>query len=365
MSTDTLSSTESPNASVVGPPPVAERQSDAMCLPQLIELEDGLIAASFRLMKLLPAKYVVDKAVREGRLGPESSLVETSSGTYALGLGIVCSEHGVPFRIVSDPAIDDALRRRLEDLGGEVRIVSNNPSAGNLQVLRLREVQRHLAEHPGAFWPSQYHNEENREAYRIFAEQLLAAVGGELTLVGTVGSGGSTSGTAEILRESGTDLELVGVDTFGSVLFGLPVDRRVLRGLGNSIYPRNLIHSLYDEVHWVEAEDAFHHTRALHRRHALFQGPTSGAAYQVARWIRRQRPDRPVVFICPDEGFRYQDTIYDDSWLRSENLLRHTPTPAPTAVHSLTEVTTPWVAFAWGRRTYEEVVGAAIPEDVS
>lgn len=339
-------------------------QSSAMCLPQLIQLEEGLIAAAFRLMKLLPAKHVVEKALEEGRLNADSGLVETSSGTYALGLGIVCAEHGIPFVIVSDPAIDDSLRRRLEDLGGEVRIVAKSHSAANLQVLRLQEVQRHLKVHPEAFWPSQYNNQENREAYRVIAEQLLSTVGEDFTLVGTVGSGGSTSGTLEVVRQINPDIQAVGVDTFGSLLFGLPVGKRVLRGLGNSVNPRNLLHHLYDEVHWVCAEDAFHNTRELHRRYGVFQGPTSGAAYQVARWIRQCRPERPVVFIAPDEGYRYQDTIYDDAWLRGEGLLCETPTAEPVEITSLDDANPPWNYLNWGRRSFEDVVGVPYPEEL-
>ncbi len=332
-------------------------QSDAMFLPQLISIEDGLIAASFRLMKLLPAKYVVEKAIAEGRLDSRSTLVETSSGTYALGLGIVCAEHGIPFVIFSDPAIDDALRRRLQDLGGEVHSVAESHSAANLQVLRLRAVKQYLEAHPKAFWPSQYDNIDNREAYQVFAEQLLDAVGVDFTLVGTVGSGGSTSGTIETLRRSSDAIRLVGVDTFGSMLFGIPVGKRVLRGLGNSIAPRNLVHHYYDEVHWVSAEDAFHHTRELHRRHALFMGPTSGAAYQVARWERQQRPGRPVVFIAPDEGYRYQDNVYDDRWLRSQGLLLEQPTLAPRETSSLDAAEPPWSRLVWNRRAFEDVAG--------
>ena len=185
-------------------------------------------------------------------------------------------------------------------------------------------------------------------------------MGEDFTLVGTVGSGGSTCGTLEVLRQVAGGIRLVAVDTFGSVLFGLPVGKRVLRGLGNSVTPSNVLHHLYDEVHWVCAEDAFQCTRVMHRRHALFQGPTSGAASQVARWIRQQR-EHPVVFIAPDEGYRYQDTIYDDGWLRAEGLLRPTPTAEPLEITDLAAATPPWNFLSWGRRSYEEVAGTPYP----
>ncbi|MCB9762423.1 MAG: pyridoxal-phosphate dependent enzyme [Alphaproteobacteria bacterium] len=338
-------------------PSIYASQSDAMSLPQLIRVEENLVAAVFRLMKLLPAKYVVEQALADGRLNTRDGLVETSSGTYALGLGIVCAEHGVPFVIVSDPAIDDTLRRRLEDLGGEVRIVDTTHSAANVQVLRLQEVHRHLKAHPEAFWPCQYNNPENRDAYGGFARQLLGAVGDDLTLVGTVGSGGSTCGAAVPLRAVNPDIRLVGVDTFGSVLFGLPVGKRVLRGLGNSIHPGNLHHHHYDEIHWVGAADAFQYTRMLHRSKALFMGPTSGAAYQVARWIARQDRSHTVVFIAADEGYRYQDTIYDDAWLRAEGVYTDAPAQAPVDAPTLAEARLPWARFVWGRRTFTEVTG--------
>lgn len=342
------------------PQDVYASQSEAMCLPQLIELEEGLIAAVFRLMKLLPAKFVVERALADGRLNHRDGLVETSSGTYALGLGIACAENGVPFTIVSDAAIDDSLRRRLQDLGGDVHIVTKSHSGANVQVLRLEAVKRHLAERPETFWPSQYNNAENRQAYAVFADLLRRNLGEGFTLVGTVGSGGSTSGTAEILRRTDPDLRLVAVDTFGSILFGLPVAQRVLRGLGNSIHPKNLCHSLYDAIHWVSAEDAFFYTRKLHQRHAIFQGPTSGAAYQVARWIRRRHGARKVVFIAPDEGVRYQDTIYHDGWLEAEGLRVDSPTPEPVEVGSLDAAAAPWSYMTWRRRSLQSVTGQQV-----
>src|SRR5262245_15462097 len=103
--------------------------SSSLVIPPLIKLEENLMMASFQLMKLVPAKYVLEKAIRENKIDKSTPIVETSSGTYALGIGIVCAEHNIPFRIISDPAIDDDLQKRLEDLGGEVQIITKSSDA--------------------------------------------------------------------------------------------------------------------------------------------------------------------------------------------------------------------------------------------
>lgn len=337
--------------------PIYATQTDAILLPQLIRLEKNLIMACFRLMKLVPAKYVVEKAWREGRIDPKLGVIETSSGTYALGLAMVCAELKIPFHIVSDPAIDARLQNRLQELGGTVTIVNQDAQAGNLQVLRMAALQAHRKAWPGTFWPQQYDNPENQDAYRVFAEQLLARVGKDMTLVGAVGSGSSTCGTIKVLREVNPAISLIGVDTFGSVLFGLPNGKRMLRGLGNSLHPKNIVHSCYDHIHWIDAAQAFARTRELHGKTGLFMGPTSGAAYAAARFAAQQNPQRAVVFIAADEGYRYADSIYDDKWLQANQLYHPQPAAAPRVFEHPGQVEGPWACVPWGRRELTDFSG--------
>jgi threonine synthase len=174
-------------------------------------------------------------------------------------------------------------------------------------------------------------------------------------VVGSVGSGGSTCGTIKTLREVEPSIKLVGVDTFGSVLFGLPVGRRELRGLGNSILPNNLDHACFDEVHWVSARDVYHYTRKLHGQFGLFCGPTSGATYQVARWL--EAPGKTVVFLAPDEGHRYMDTVYNNLWMLENGFGEVAPTEAPGQVTRPEQAQEPWASIEWNRRTLPEVTG--------
>lgn len=334
---------------------IYQSYSSSILMPNLIQLDTNLFMASFHLMKLMPAKFVIEKALAEKRLDPKYPVIETSSGTYALGIGIVCGELGIPYVIISDPAIDGDLQRRLEDLGGNVQILTQALTADNPQIYRLNTLKEFLREEPQSFWPSQYNNPENQLAYGSFAEQLLTHLGNQFTLVGTVGSGGSTCGTVKFLREQNPDIRLVGVDTFGSVLFGLENGKRLLRGLGNSILPGNLEHQLFDQVHWVSAQDAFFHTRYLHAKKSCFHGPTTGAAYQVAKWVAAQNPDEKVVFIAPDSGHRYHANVYNDNWLKEIGVYGVPVTSAPLEVIKPRESTGSWNYINWNRRSYETI----------
>jgi S-sulfo-L-cysteine synthase (3-phospho-L-serine-dependent) len=330
---------------------------DATCLPHLVRLDDHLFAAAFPLMKLLPAKFIVERAIEAGRIGPETTVIETSSGTFGLGLAMVCRLKRIRLALVSDPAVSPALQRRLEDLGARVEICREPAPTGGFQGARLARVEALRREHPDHYWPSQYGNPHNPGAYSALAELLLDRLGPVHTLVGSVGSGGSMCGTLGYLREMFPETRGVGVDTFGSVLFGQPdAGSRALRGLGNSVMPANLDHTAFDEVHWVSAAAAFTETRRLHRQAALFMGPTSGAATLVARWVARSRPGETVVAILPDEGFRYQDTVYDDAWMGAEGMWLD-PLPAGPTEGQPATARGHWARFGWGRRSLADVLG--------
>ena len=87
-------------------------------------------------------------------------------------------------------------------------------------------------------------------------------------------------------------------------------------------------------------------------------GPTSGTAYLVAQWWARRNPESTVFVVLPDEGYRYQDTVYNDSWLHEQNLwLDHLP-ESPMRVDHPLEARSDWTCMDWNRQTYENVMGA-------
>lgn len=330
--------------------------SSSIITPKLVQIKPNLVIALFELMKLIPAKYTIVKAISENKIDPLYPIIETSSGTYALGIGIVCASLKIPFFIVSDPVIDEGLNNRLEELGGTVQIISESNGHLDIQTLRLEFLSKYLANNKKAFWPSQYDNPDNRKAYHGFSDYLLSNIGSSFTIVGSVGSGGSTCGTIERLRQINDKIRLVGVDTFGSVLFGLTKEERKLRGLGNSILPKNLIHKYFDQVHWVTQECAFKNARELHASQSLFCGPTTGATYHVAKWIAENNINQNVVMISPDPGHRYISTVYNNKWLEANTINLHMNFSKPKHALNLIEVEKPWSYFDWNRRNYREVI---------
>ncbi|MFE3288729.1 pyridoxal-phosphate dependent enzyme, partial [Streptomyces sp. NPDC059233] len=283
-------------------------------------------------MKDRVARNILLEARRLGTLKPGDPVIESSSGTMALGVALVGRSLGHEVHIVTDPRIDPVTLAKLRALGCRVHIVEAMTSHGwqSARLERLAELQGEL---PGAFWPQQYTNPDNPGAYRTLAGELLADLGRFDTLVGAVGSGGSLCGTARALRESLPALHVVGVDCVGSALFGQPdVPQRLQSGLGNSLLPKNLDRTLVDEVHWLNDHEAFAATWDLAREQQIFGGNTSGSVYRVLTGLAdRAEPGSRIVGILPDRGDRYADTVYNDEhW--DAHRLREVPTataPAP------------------------------------
>jgi cysteine synthase A len=325
-------------------------------VPTLIRLAPNLYALTYRLMKMVPARHILRRAKESGRLDRDTTVVETTSGTFGLALAMQCAIDSRPLILVSDPVIDAPLRRQLEDLGAVVDIVRHQAAVGGYQATRLARLAEIRAELPNTFCPEQYSNPDNPASYAMIAELLADRLGQIDCLVGPVGSGGSMCGTTRHLRQSNPGLVSVGVDAHRSVLFGQPDGPRVLRGLGNSLPPGNLDHTQFDEVHWVTEADVFHATRRLHQDHALFMGPTSGASYLVGSWWAGGHPDALTVIVLPDEGYRYHDTVYDDAWLARYALMSR---PSPRTVREPLEADQSWCRLAWRRRSLADVTAGA------
>lgn len=276
------------------------------------------------------ALHMVRRTRERGELAPGSRIIESTSGTLGLGLALAGITYGHPVTVVTDPGMEPMMKRMLRAHGADVDLVEQPCPEGGWQEARRRRVQELLTPQPGAYCPDQYHNPDNVEAYAPLAHELLDQVGQIDVLVCSVGTGGHSAGISRELRTQLPDLRLVGVDTVGSTIFGQPAAARLMRGLGSSIYPRNVDYAAFDEVHWVAPGEAVWACRALARSSYASGGWSVGAVALVAGWVARTAPrGRRVVAIFPDGPQRYFDTVYNDEFCQRHNLLTGRPAEQP------------------------------------
>jgi S-sulfo-L-cysteine synthase (3-phospho-L-serine-dependent) len=299
-------------------------------------------------MKDRVAKQAILEAKRSGVLKDDAPIIESSSGTMALGVALVGTFLGHDVHIVTDPRIDPMTLAKLQSLGCTVHIVERMTSHG-WQSARLERLEHLLQEYPDAFWPRQYSNPQNPLAYQALAAELADDLGHIDVLVGSVGSGGSLCGSARALRERFPNLRVIAVDCVGSVLFGQPDDpKRLQGGLGNSLVPPNLDHSMIDEVHWLNDAEAFSGTLDLAREQKIFAGNSSGSVYQVLRWLATQlQPGTQVVGLLPDRGDRYFSNIYNQEYWQAHRLSEMEQARQPRKVLRQTVVNTWSYADLW------------------
>ncbi len=329
-------------------------------------MQPNLFAAQFDLMKIVPARFILENALATGLLKEGGLVVESSSGTFALGLAIVCANLGLRLSLVTGQ-LEESLEWRLRHLGASIeKIFSGKGYMGGIQQKRLDRLSQVIADNPGAFWPRQYDNPLHPVAYASLATSIADSIGKIDFLVASVGSGGSICGFARVLRARNPDLSVIAVDHNLSVLFGptsgeaTPLCRECyepLLGMGSDIVIPNVDHTQCDEVHWVPVAKMINAIHHMHSHYGLLLGPTAGAAYTIADWVASSNPGKTVFTLFPDHGIRYVRTVYNGEWLntRAEELKRKWS--HPTVVASPTEVGSDWAYFPWGRRSYREVLG--------
>ncbi|GAA2265317.1 cysteine synthase [Streptomyces ruber] len=325
-----------------------EHISEAIGRPDLIRLDDGLVCLRFETMKVVSALAAVRHLLDTGAVRRGDTLVDSSSGIYAYGLALACHRYGMRCHIVGSTTVDHTLRTQLAVLGAHLEQMEPSSDLKLDQKRRVARVQEILREHPGYHWMRQYHDDIHYLGYRAVADRVHEETGaGGLTLVGGVGSGASTGALAHCLRRHRPGTRLVGVQPYGSVTFGsehVTDPDIIIAGIGSSIPFGNVRHDLYDTLHWVAFDAALTGSVDLLRRHAVFAGLSTGAAYLTARWERGRSPGRTVVFIAADTGHRYVDTVFarHRDAARIEDL-------APREVMTPDELVLPWSRMDWNR----------------
>ncbi|WP_040776279.1 PLP-dependent cysteine synthase family protein [Nocardia pneumoniae] len=299
-------------------------------------------------MKDRPALHMVRAAEERGDLAPGARIVESTSGTLGLGLTLAGMVHRHPVTVVTDPGMEPIVARMLTAYGARVDMVTEPHPVGGWQQARRDRVAELLDREADAWCPDQYGNPDNVDGYESLALELVEQLGRVDVLVCAVGTGGHSSGVARVLRRFNPEMKLIGVDTVSSTIFGQPAGPRLMRGLGSSIYPRNVDYGAFDEVHWVAPAEAVWACRTLAATQYATGGWSVGAVALVAGWAARVfDADTRIAAVFPDGPHRYFDTVYNDAFCVEHGLFDADPPVEPdTLAHPAERVVTSWTRCA-------------------
>jgi cysteine synthase A len=270
-------------------------------------------------IKLKAATEMVEAACRDGVLGPDSILVESSSGNLGVALSMIAASKGYRFVCVTDSRCNLSTRLLMEALGSEVHTITEPDPAGGFLGARLDYVRALCASDDRYVWLSQYTNPGNwRAHYRTTAPAIARQFPQLDVLFIGAGTTGTLMGCARWFRNWHRPVRIVAVDSFGSVIFGGRPGRRMIPGLGMTVRPPLLDDSYVDEVVHVEEADTIRACHRMARRGFLFGGSTGTVVSGAMDWLsRRDASGLTAVAIAPDLGERYLDTIYQTNWIEA------------------------------------------------
>ena len=252
---------------------------------------------------------MIDAAQAAGLIGPDTVVVEPTSGNTGIALAMVCAARGIKL-VLTMPETMSKERRALLRGYGATLILTPGPEGMGGAIAKATE----LAEsNPNYFMPQQFENLANPAIHRkTTAEEIWRDTDGKVDiLVAGVGTGGTITGVGQRLKELNPDIKVVAVEPAASaVLSGNPKGPHPLQGIGAGFVPDILDTSVYDEIVAVEAPDAMATARRAATEEGLLVGISSGAALWAAKQVA-QRPEnkgKVVVVIIPSFGERYLST---------------------------------------------------------
>ena len=271
-----------------------------------------------------PAYNILTKAIEAGEVDARTTVVESSSGNFAIGLAQVCAYLGLPLICVVDIKTTAQNMRIIEAYGARVDLVSKpDPATGEYLQARLNRIKEILASVPNAFWPNQYANRNNSGShFGSTMPEIVDVLGPELdyVFIGT-STCGTLRGCSDYIRERGLRTKVVAVDAAGSVIFGRPQGKRLLPGHGAGIVPTLFRQDLAQIVVHVSDLDCVLGCRRLVQTEAILAGASSGGVITALERLAGEgqlTAGSRCVAILADRGERYLDTVYSDSWVEAQ-----------------------------------------------
>jgi cysteine synthase A len=252
---------------------------------------------------------MIEAAEQAGKIVPGTIIVEPTSGNTGIALAMVCAARGYRCRLVMPETMSNERRMLLRAYGAEL-VLTPGPEGMLGAIRRAEEI---VAADPHCFMPQQFNNPANPEVHRrTTAEEIWRDTDGKVDiLVAGVGTGGTITGVAEVIKERKPGFQAIAVEPEASPMLSKGTKGpHPIQGIGAGFVPQVLNTHCYDEVITVKNEDAFETARAAAREEGLLVGISSGAALWAAMQVAR-RPEnagKMIVTIIPSFGERYLST---------------------------------------------------------
>ena len=287
-------------------------------LVQLNRIAAGLPARIFAKLEFFnPLGSVKDRiaaamiaaAEREGKITPDTLIVEPTSGNTGIALAFICAAKNYRLCLTMPDTMSVERRKLLTHLGAELVLT---PGAGGMKAA-IDTAQEILASRKNAFMPNQFANPANPQAHReTTAEEIWHDTEGQADiLVAGVGTGGTITGISQVIKARKPSFKSIAVEPAGSpVISGGQKGPHKIQGIGAGFIPEVLDRSILDDIVTVTNEDAFETARELAKTEGILGGISSGAATWAALQVAR-RPEsagKMIVVILASTGERYIST---------------------------------------------------------
>lgn len=280
------------------------------------------------------ALYIIEQAEKKGILKPGDTIIETTSGNTGFSLAMVSIIKGYKCILaVSSKSSPDKIDM-LKTMGAEVYVCPAHVSAEDPK--SYYEVAKRLhKEIEDSIYINQYFNELNIEAhYNSTGAEIWNQTEGKIThLVACSGTGGTISGTAKFLKEQNKNIEIIGIDAYGSVLKKYHETREFdkneiypyrIEGLGKNLIPSATDFDKIDRFVKVTDEGSAHSAREIASKEGLFVGYTSGAVLEGLKQLNDEgvfNNESIVVAIFPDHGSKYMSKVYNNEWMEQQGFM--------------------------------------------